>query len=296
MSSAEVIMGFAPGAVGGFFNVFVGHPLDLVKTRQQVGGASIAATANASYRTNTATLQHGSTKTMLRSIFAQQGVTGLYAGVSAPLLAVVPAFAIVFSTNDCVKNMLADRGNASQLSTSQFAIAGGISGVPLAIVLGPLERIKCEFQVHGASKYSNSIRACAHETYKQGTLFRGTALTMARDVPGNAVYFASYEVLRRMFCQLQGIDSPSMAATVLAGGLAGMANWTIALPMDVIKSRFQVGAYSSCWQVVTDLIRHEGPSALFRGLSPALLRAFPANAACFLGAETVRTMLTKADR
>jgi solute carrier family 25 carnitine/acylcarnitine transporter 20/29 len=31
------------------------------------------------------------------------------------------------------------------------------------------------------------------------------------------------------------------------------------------------------------IIRKEGPSALFKGLGPALLRAFPANAAGFLG-------------
>ena len=29
----------------------------------------------------------------------------------------------------------------------------------------------------------------------------------------------------------------------------------------------------------------EGYSALFRGLQPAMVRAFPANAACFLGVE-----------
>ena len=32
-------------------------------------------------------------------------------------------------------------------------------------------------------------------------------------------------------------------------------------------------------------IRAEGPRGLFQGLTPALLRAFPANAACFLGVE-----------
>ena len=120
---------------------------------------------------------------------------------------------------------------------------------------------------------------------------------MARDVPGNAAYFAAYELLRRKFCDLEDRKTPSTAATVLAGGLAGVANWTVAIPMDVLKSRYQVapiGTYKSCWHVLTDLIHREGPRALFRGLAPALLRAFPANAACFLGAETVRTALVEA--
>ena len=37
--------------------------------------------------------------------------------------------------------------------------------------------------------------------------------------------------------------------------------------------------------VFVELMRKEGPSALFRGLTPVMLRAFPANAACFLGYE-----------
>lgn len=32
-------------------------------------------------------------------------------------------------------------------------------------------------------------------------------------------------------------------------------------------------------------IRTEGFTSLFRGLTPVMLRAFPANAACFLGFE-----------
>jgi solute carrier family 25 carnitine/acylcarnitine transporter 20/29 len=280
-------MGLAPGAVGGFFNVFVGHPLDLVKVRQQVGSSPTLQLA---------AVQQGSTQ-MLRNIFAKEGVTGLYAGVSAPLLAVVPAFALVFATNDRAKAFLAShsaKGDASQLNTAQFAMAGGISGVPLAVVLGPLERVKCEFQIYGSSKYQNSIRNCIQQIHNQGTLFRGTGLTVARDVPGNAAYFASYELFRRSFCDMQQTDTPTMTATILAGGLAGMANWTVAIPMDVIKSRYQVaspGTYSSCAHVLKDMIRHEGPFALFKGLSPALLRAFPSNAACFLGAETVRSIL-----
>ena len=33
------------------------------------------------------------------------------------------------------------------------------------------------------------------------------------------------------------------------------------------------------------LVAAEGYNALFRGLKPAMVRAFPANAACFLGVE-----------
>jgi solute carrier family 25 carnitine/acylcarnitine transporter 20/29 len=37
--------------------------------------------------------------------------------------------------------------------------------------------------------------------------------------------------------------------------------------------------------VFRTLVAAEGVSALFKGLQPAMVRAFPANAACFLGVE-----------
>lgn len=37
--------------------------------------------------------------------------------------------------------------------------------------------------------------------------------------------------------------------------------------------------------VFRKLMAEEGASALFKGIAPVMLRAFPANAACFIGLE-----------
>jgi solute carrier family 25 carnitine/acylcarnitine transporter 20/29 len=77
-------------------------------------------------------------------------------------------------------------------------------------------------------------------------------------------------------------------AVITAGGLSGVTNWLVAVPPDVLKSRYQAaepGKYTSIRQVATELLQTEGPGAFFKGLAPALTRAFPANAACFLGSE-----------
>lgn len=44
-------------------------------------------------------------------------------------------------------------------------------------------------------------------------------------------------------------------------------------------------------QVLSELLAKEGPGALYKGLAPAIVRAFPANAACFLGVETSKKVL-----
>lgn len=106
--------------------------------------------------------------------------------------------------------------------------------------------------------------------------------------------FGTYEVIKRALVTLQGIDDPSKLspfAVMTAGGFAGMACWGVAIPPDVLKSRFQTapeGKYRGVVDVYRTLVKEEGYGALFTGFRPAMIRAFPANAACFLGMELGR--------
>ncbi|RUO95953.1 mitochondrial substrate/solute carrier [Jimgerdemannia flammicorona] len=72
--------------------------------------------------------------------------------------------------------------------------------------------------------------------------------------------------------------------------------WCIAIPPDVLKSRLQsapAGTYTGTLDVLRKTLHHDGPAALFKGLGPAMLRAFPANAACFLGVEASLNVMNK---
>jgi solute carrier family 25 (mitochondrial carnitine/acylcarnitine transporter), member 20/29 len=309
---STIVASILPGAIGGFCNVCIGHPMDLIKVRQQmmmdVGGASIL---NHGLTTTTTSLpsQH-STLQMLRTIVQSNGFVGLYAGISAPLVAVVPAFAISFASYDYATNHLRQQqqlinfNGDDSLTLSQTALAGGFSGVPLALVVGPTERIKCLMQTNPNHVNYSTFGKAVSTVYRNGgisSLMRGTLLTVVRDVPGNAAYFATYEGCKRLFARMSndygGRSVPPISSTILAGGLAGVANWIVAIPFDVVKSRWQSsepGRYPNVRAVIVHLLQTEGPKAFFRGLTPALLRAFPANAACFLGAETAKKALENA--
>lgn len=241
----------------------------------------------------------GSTIGMLRTIFLSEGIAGLYRGVTAPLLAVMPAFAVSFWSYDLATRAIRKIEHIDEkqnLSIGQITAAGASSGVPLATILGPTERIKCLMQVDKYGKYTSSLD-CLSKTYQDGgirSLFRGTGSCVLRDVPGNAVYFGAYEYVKTLSCQLEGRDKVSTLGTLMAGGCAGMANGLVAIPVDTLKSRLQTaptGDYKNLFDVFHTLVRTEGSIALFRGWAPALLRAFPANAACLCGVETVKGLL-----
>ena len=108
-------------------------------------------------------------------------------------------------------------------------------------------------------------------------------------------YFGGFEAIKRAITPAGQNPSDLNAFRVfVAGGFAGIINWIIAIPPDVIKSRIQTapeGTYRGIVHCLQVLMKQEGPGALFTGVGPAMARAFPANAACFLGVEFSKKFL-----
>ena len=184
---------------------------------------------------------------------------------------------------------------SSELTLSELMFAGAFSAGPTTLVMAPVERVKVVMQTNPHLK--GFIDATRH-VYREGGLksvFRGSGATLLRDAPGSAMYFWGYEITRQ-FLTPKGSDPKDLhpAKVMVAGGMAGVAMWSIAIPPDVVKSRLQAappGTYSGTYDCFVKLVRAEGPAALFRGLGPALIRAFPANAAAFLGVDLSRKAL-----
>ena len=184
-----------------------------------------------------------------------------------------------------------------------MAAAGFISAVPTTVLTAPFERIKVVLQVQDANpsattkKYNGTFDAI-RGIYKDGGLrsvFRGSLATIARDGPGFAAYFATYEVVKKSLTPVaQPGQQPqlSMTAVLVAGGLAGTAMWTAVFPIDTVKSQLQSGGNDvTIGKVLRSTYARGGIKAFFPGLAPALLRSFPANAATFLGVELAQNAL-----
>jgi len=175
--------------------------------------------------------------------------------------------------------------------------AGGFSAIPTTLLMTPMERVKVILQIQGSSakgaekQFRGPVHVLQH-MWKEGgitSVYKGTILTLMRDIPGSVAYFGAYEVVKRALTP-KGSKPEDLKplAVLFAGGMAGVANWSVAIPADVLKSRYQTappGTYKGLGDVLRELLRNEGPTALFKGLGPAMVRAFPANAACFLGVE-----------
>lgn len=284
------LKGFFAGGFGGICVVLSGHPLDTIKVRIQTMPKVLPGESP---------LYKGTWDCAKKTV-SKEGFRGLYKGMAAPLAGISPIFAICFFGFNLGKKLQQSHPD-ERLTYPQLFYAGMLSGVFTTAIMAPGERIKCLLQVQQGEakpKYSGPIDV-VRQVYKESGIrgvYKGTSATLLRDVPCSGAYFAAYEFLQHSLTpEGKSRSDLSIGRTLFAGGMAGIANWVVAIVPDTLKSRLQTapeGMYpNGVRDVFRQIMREEGPRALFKGLSPVLIRAFPANAACFMGVELAMKFL-----
>ena len=146
--------------------------------------------------------------------------TNFYKGISAPLLGVGIEKAIVFGTY-----------NYMYSKTDNIPLSGALSGLVASLVVTPYERIKILRQNSQVISFKDiNIRF----------LYKGFTPTFFREMPGFAIYFSTYEYLKKKtFTDYnKKIDYTS---SFLYGGIAGVTSWIFIYPQDKIKTILQSG-------------------------------------------------------
>jgi solute carrier family 25 carnitine/acylcarnitine transporter 20/29 len=283
---------FFAGGFGGSCLVVVGHPFDTIKVRMQTAESGM----------------YSGVLDCVKKTTAEGGPAVLYRGVWPVMAGVAPMYALCFLGYGYGKDIFcdADAYTAEDQKLFQIACAGAFSAVFTTPILAPGERIKCLQQTDKTGKFSGSFVNTVKHIWAEGgvaSVTKGFTATIARDGVASMFYFSVYELLKRKFADMEGVErgtAPSAVATLTAGGLAGMANWAGCLPIDSLKSRYQIapaGQYSGtvlgAKSVLKEVMASGAPlKQLYKGATPVFLRAFPANAACFFGMETAYKFLT----
>jgi Mitochondrial carrier protein len=232
------------------------------------------------------------------SILRNEGIAAFWKGAIPTAMGMAAENVMAFGVNEALKRAFPDEkdqstNNHGPPSLLKPFIMGAITGCCSALVLLPSEVVKCKLQmVQGANATSQYIMS---EMQRKQGRFAGYCIgleaQLARDSSFYAVFFGGYE----MFCYLFRTNIPTMPEELnyfISGGLAGMLGWTVAMPLDVPKTNVQASYESKViGSYVPEMIRiykQRGIGGLYSGLGPTLVRAFPANAALFLGVEMSR--------
>eukprot|EP01052_Picozoa_sp_SAG31_P010276 SAG31_NODE_558_length_14153_cov_9.068094_9_plen_255_part_00 len=240
------------GCAGGVLNAIVGHPFDTIKVRQQTGNGSAATESN----------------------------FGLFDGLLSQLVGVTP-FWMVFYFGYKFGRLL--QPNDGLLS---LARAGAIAGALSSVVYCPVQAVKCVAQSESITSAAALQKLTSHGTNPLG-IFRGLLPTLGYAVPAQSAFYLTYEVLLR--CLPSRYFPSGMFQQLVAGGLAGIAEFSIGMPMDTIKTRCQT-SNAKFWRVAVELWQKEGFLGYYRGYKWAVLRAFPANGSAMVGISLVNSL------
>jgi len=277
------------GGVGGLLSLTVGHPFDTIKVRLQTMKPAICTI------TGSQVMPYSGAVDCLRQSIRADGVIGLYRGMGALALFSIPRFSLLFYSNSWGRILgkkleAVGKPSPKEFSTVQILCGGVFSQTIVApLIVNPLERAKVLLQT--SPEFKGQVDCFRHIIKHEGLagLLRGTSLTLARDIPSFCTYFMVYENLRTWWKQKRKLDSSqeiNLFSTALLGGVSGMCGWAIAIPVDSLKNRHQVCmGKKSIFSTLSTVVLEGGFLQLYRGSMVVLVRAFPANAATFVGYE-----------
>jgi len=264
---ARVDVQMAAGTCGGMASILVCHPLDTIRTPSAFGGGGAWSVAAQTVRS--------------------EGALALYKGLSGPLLAQGAYKAVMFGVYGKASSALRRRAGGRELRTGEVFWCGAAAGGANAAVLAPVELVRNRRQIARGAGPAPSLRAIAAAAAEgpgavnavRG-LYRGLGATLARDVPGVGAYYAAFDLARR---ELPAGAGAGWRRNAAAGAVGGAAFWTLALPLDCLKARIQVGALpgGAAAALLAACRAPGGVAALYVGYASALARGVPGAAVVF---------------
>eukprot|EP00892_Ulva_mutabilis_P002063 jgi/Ulvmu1/11858/UM081_0016.1 len=287
------------GTCGGVAVTLTGHPFDTLKVRLQSQSSS-----NPIY---------SGVVDCARKTIQWEGVTGLYKGVAAPLAGQMFFRATLFSALGSSKRWLStdSDGNRRQLTMLDCYKAGAMAGGAAAFFEGPIDFYKSQVQVQIIRSKADpsykppftSMPGCIKQSFAANGFrapFQGLGPTLLRNIPANSIYLGSFEVMKIEAAKAYKCSVPELPAWVVlsAASLGGAMYWCAIYPVDVIKSAMMTDALASAERQYPNIVvtarklwAEGGLPRFYKGFTPCLIRAAPANAAMLYTVDTVNNLL-----
>ncbi|KAL7530081.1 hypothetical protein ACHAWF_003235 [Thalassiosira exigua] len=222
-------------------------------------------------------------------------------------------------------------GTAAPPPQAATFFAGLLSGLTEAVlVVTPAEvcKIRMQSQYHSLvdptrqthAKYRNVVQTAALVAKEEGigALYKGVVPTMLRQGCNQAVNFTAYGYAKRKVLAWKrrradeegglvgvrgGEDDVQLAhwQTLTLGGMSGGLGPLVNNPLDVVKTRMQKQVihegkepkYKGLLQSCVVIAKEEGTPALWKGITPRLMRIMPGQAITFMTYEAVSARLER---
>lgn len=203
------------------------------------------------------------------------------------------------------------RGIAPSMVTFTAGLASGLTEAVLVVTPAEVCKIRMQSQFHSMMdpsqlqkrKYTNVLQTAFLIVKEEGlgALYKGVIPTMLRQGCNQAVNFTGYNYIKKEVMARQGTDRLDHWQSLLIGGFSGGMGPLVNNPLDVVKTRLQkqvitpgkTPKYTGLGQACLRIGREEGVLALWKGITPRLLRIMPGQAITFMTYEAVSARMTK---
>ncbi|TFJ86013.1 hypothetical protein NSK_002833 [Nannochloropsis salina CCMP1776] len=279
------------GGAAGFVESSICHPLDTIKTRMQLRQAGGST--------------HGLFMTAFR-IVQKESFPALYKGLTAVYMGIVPKMAVRFSSFEAYKSYLAGAdGKVSPVGTFLAGLGSGVTEAVLVVTPAEVCKIRLQAQFHSMAdpvqlanrKYRNVLQTALVVAREEGigALYKGVVPTVMRQGINQAVNFTTYQAVKTAWLERQQRKELLPWESMLFGGLSGGLGPLVNNPLDVVKTRLQkqrivegqLPKYRGIFQAIPVIVSEEGVLALWKGITPRLMRIMPGQAITFMTYEFV---------
>ncbi|XP_023247859.1 solute carrier family 25 member 40 isoform X2 [Copidosoma floridanum] len=217
-------------------------------------------------------------------ISQKEGIRSLWSGLSPTLVLAVPATIVYFVSYEQLRLYFKNVGYKEQPFWIPV-VAGSTARIWAATLVSPLELIRTKMQSQKLSyaEITQALRIVVQQSGVRG-LWMGLSSTLLRDVPFSALYWFSYESIKKMVRD----SHQSFIFTFLAGATAGSIAAFVTIPFDVVKTHRQIEMgekqiysehpkkSSNTWHTIKKISSQSGIKGLFTGLVPRLVKVAPA--------------------
>ncbi|KAL8905879.1 MAG: hypothetical protein Q9207_002356 [Kuettlingeria erythrocarpa] len=266
------------GATGAVLANAIVYPLDIVKTRLQV---QVKRRSTDQEPTTTNDAHYASSIDAIRKIVEDEGIKGLYSGINGSLLGVTSTNFAYFYWYSVVRSLyISSQTIPNPPGTAMELSLGAMAGAVAQVFTIPVSVITTRQQTQPKGDKRGLLdtgREVIHSDDGWSGLWRGLKASLVL-VANPAITYGAYQRLRDLLYPRKASLRPweSFFLGAASKALATILTQPLIVAKVGLQSRpppaRQGKPFKSFLEVMSYIIEHEGPLALFKGLAPQITK------------------------
>ena len=269
----------AAGGVGGAVEAAITYPLELAKTRMQLG-----------------TVKTRNPFVIIAHVIRTDGLHALYRGFPNVINGSMGKNAIRFVSFDAIKNVWKDPATG-ELTPMRSLLAGMSAGVATSVlVVTPTQRIKTAIIDDGGGerRFRSSLQAARVLYQERGVaaFYYGFGGITLKSITATGARMGTYNVLKDY--QHSKNIAPTATTSFVNGAIAGVVTTYATQPFDTLKTRCQSANGASIAEAFRNIMADGGIKVFWSGSVVRLGRTILSGGVLFSVYERISAVLTPA--